>query len=178
MAEVKALQSLFEGLFVRALQPSGSFKDRLREKGFDLSRMQPKYPIQVWLDCVDVANSEVHPELSRPDAWVAIGDRFVEGYFQTLVGRMIATTLPFLSAKTFVGRSPRFISTGLEGVQQELKWENEKTALLSIRGGGELAGHLLVGVCHNVYRRMKIHGVRLEPRSLGGLDAELRTVLP
>ncbi|MFT3712612.1 MAG: DUF2378 family protein [Archangium sp.] len=178
MTQVVALQSLFEGLFVRALQPNGTFKERLREKGFDLSRMQPRYPIQVWIDCVDVAISEVYPQLSRSDAWAAIGDRFVEGYFQTLVGRMIATTLPFLSAKTFVGRSPRFISTGLDGVQQELKWENDKTALLSIRGGGELAGHLLVGTCRNVYRRMKIEGVKLEPKALGGLDAELRTTLP
>jgi uncharacterized protein (TIGR02265 family) len=178
MVQVQALQSLFEGLFVRALQPTGTFRDRLRDKGFDLSRMQPKYSIHVWIDCVDIAISEVHPTLSRADGWAAIGDRFVEGYFQTLVGRMIATTLPFLSAKSFVGRSPRFISTGLEGVQQQLTWENEKTALLSIRGGGELAGHLLVGVCRNVYRRMKIEGVRLEPRALGGLDAELRTVLP
>lgn len=178
MAQVMALQSLFEGLFVRALQPSGAFKDRLREKGFDLSRRLPRYPVQVWVDCVDVAIAELHPELPRPEAWSAIGDRFVEGYFQTLVGRMIATTLPFLSPKTFVGRSPRFISTGLDGAELELKWEDDKTALLSIRGSGELAGHLLVGVCRNVYRRMKVEGVRLEPKALGGLDAELRTILP
>lgn len=178
MTQVVALQSLFEGLFVRALQPNAVFKEKLRGKGFDLARMQPRYPIQVWIDCVDVAIAEVYPQLSRPEAWSAIGDRFVEGYFQTLVGRMIATTLPFLSAKTFVGRSPRFISTGLDGVNQVLTWENEKTACLSIKGGGELAGHLLVGVCRNAYRRMKIEGVKLEPKALGGLDAELRTTLP
>lgn len=176
-AEPVALQSMFEGLFVRALKVDGAFKDKLRAKGYDVDRPRTRYPMAVWLDCVDVAALEVFPGLARPQAWVQLGRRFIDGYFETLVGRMIGVTLPFLSPKTFVGRVPRFVTTGLEG-EVSLTWEDEKTATLRILKCGELSGSLMAGIVAVCFERMGSPGVKLEPRAIVPLDSELRITLP
>jgi uncharacterized protein (TIGR02265 family) len=178
MAQVFALQSLFEGMFVHAIQPEGAFRAALKEKGFDLAHRLPRYPAAVWRDCADVAVRKLYPEVPRDQAWELLGERFADGYFQTLIGKMINTTLPFLPLRTFLMRSPRFIATGLEGAQVTLEWTDARTALLVIEGPGELASHLMAGVFRNAFRRMKVTGVELFPRALEGLHSELRTVLP
>lgn len=178
VTEVFALQSLFEGLFIKALEPKGAFREALRQKGFDVDHRLPRYPATVWVNCVDVAAGELYPKRSREAAWEVLGEHFIEGYFQTLIGRMIGSTLPFLSPRTFLMRAPRFISTGLENAVTQLTWEDERTARLVVLGSGELAGHLMAGVFRRVFIRMNLNGVQLVPRVIGPLDGELTTVLP
>ncbi|MFO0597881.1 MAG: DUF2378 family protein [Myxococcaceae bacterium] len=178
MAEIFALQSLFEGLFIKALTPRGAFRDGLRQRGFDVDRPQLRYPVRVWVECVDLAATELHPRLSRAAAWEALGETFAVGYFQTLIGKMISAMLPFLSARSFVLRSPHFIATGLQNANVELTWLDDRTARLVISGPGEMAGHLMTGVFRESFRRLKVRGVKLEARVLGPLDGEIVMTLP
>lgn len=176
--EVLALQTMFEGLYARALRPTGAFKEALRAKGYDLDHQKPSYPLAVWAACLDVSAGELYPGESRAAAWQQLGRRFIEGYFQTLVGRLIATTLPFMSAKLFLGRVPRFMTTGLEGADAQLEWHDAHRVTLSIRGVHELSAAVMAGVLAGSFERMRISAVKLEPRSLTGLDAELVVTLP
>lgn len=177
MGEVFALQSMFDGLYVQALRPTGRFRDRLREKGFDLDKQKSSYPMSVWVDCLDVTSEELHPTLTRALAWRAIGRQFIDGYFQTLVGRMIGSMLPFLSPSRFTKRVPGFITTGLQGAKVGLTWEGEKRAILIISGVHQLASCVMAGVLEGSFSRMKV-AVTLEPRALPGLDSELVITLP
>ncbi len=178
MAEVVALQSMFEGLFVRALTPNAAFKEKLLAQGFDLARQRTRYPIEVWVTCVDLAALEYYPGLAREPAWVQLGRRFIEGYFQTLVGRMIGASLPFLSPKSFIGRVPRFMTTGMEGSRVELVWHDPANATVRVLGPGEMGAALLAGVLAVCFERMGVAPVKLEPKSLGGLDSELHIGVP
>lgn len=178
MANVIALQSMFEGLYVRALQPEGEFKARLRDKGFDLDRQRLSYPISVWHDCLDVTSSVLYPGEPRAVAWQGIGVRFVEGYFNTLVGRMISAMLPFMDAKRFMGRVPGFITTGLQGASLRLDWQEPRQALLTIGGVHGSTSALMAGVLEGSFARMKLKDVSLSPKESEGLDSELLVTLP
>jgi len=178
MAEVVALHSMFEGLFKRALDASGPLKEALLQQGFNLDRPRPRYPVSVWRNCVDAAAVHLYPGMPRDVAWTALGRRFIEGYFATLVGKMISASLPFLSAKTFINRVPRFISTGLEGSEVSVVWSRPDVATLRILGSGDLAGALMAGVLAVTFERLGMKEVRLEPRVLGPVDSELIIRLP
>ncbi|MDP1827411.1 MAG: DUF2378 family protein [Archangium sp.] len=178
MSTSVALQAMFEGLYMRALQPEGAFKDRLREKGFDLDRQQVSYPMSVWSDCLDVTADELYPGRPRAESWQRIGRQFIDGYFSTLVGRMIAAMLPFLSAKAFLGRVPRFITTGLQGAVVKLEWVDEQHATLTIGGVHELSGAFMAGVLEGSFARMRVSGAKIEAQPLTGIDSEIRVTLP
>jgi uncharacterized protein (TIGR02265 family) len=177
--EVIALQSMFEGLFVQALQPQGAFKQRLREKGFDLDRQKTSYPIAVWDDCLDVASAELYPGQPRATAWRHIGRRFVDGYFQTLIGRMIAAMLPLLSAKRFMGRMPGFITTGLQGATVRVDWRTTNQVLITIGGVAGTTSALMAGVLEGALSHMKLKGdAVLEPRESTNAEAQLFVTFP
>ncbi|MFZ5444367.1 MAG: DUF2378 family protein [Myxococcota bacterium] len=150
-----ALHSMFEGLFVRALKVDGPFKERLRAKGFDLDRPQLRYPVTVWEDCIDVAVAELYPGVPRDEGWRRIGRRFIEGYFETLVGRMLSVTLPLLSSTAFLNRGPRMISTGLEGARVRLQWRDPRTAVLHVEEASDLSGALVAGALEVCFERMR-----------------------
>lgn len=171
-----ALHSMFEGLFVRALHVDGPLKERLRASGFDIDRPLPRYPVAVWEACVDAAAEALYPAVARGEAWQRLGRRFIEGYFETLVGKLIAAALPFLSAKGFVNRAPRFITTGLEGARVALVWHDERRVTLHVDRAGELAGALMAGVMAVCFERMRVPAPRFEWRSDGpGLAAVTMT---
>ncbi|MDP3156864.1 MAG: DUF2378 family protein [Archangium sp.] len=178
MLAVIALQSMFEGLYMQALEPQGAFKDRLREKGFDLDHQRTSYPVGVWVACLDVTSAELYPGQPRAAAWQQIGYRFVEGYFRTLVGRMIASMLPFMSPKRFMGRVPGFITTGLQGASMTIDWQGANQVLIRIDGVHGSTSVFLAGVLEACFARMKLKGVHLEPRETGAIDSELLVTLP
>lgn len=178
MSDVLALQSMFEGLFVRSLKPTGRFKEALKERGYDLDRQNTKYPLEVWNACVNLAAAELYPGLALPQAWEKLGRRFIEGYFQTLVGKMIGATLPFLNAKVFVGRMPRFMTTGLENADVTLEWTSERQAVLTLGNVTQLSSSLMAGVAAVCFERMNVPDVKLETKNLDGLVTQLIITLP
>ena len=136
------------------------------------------YPIAVWIDCLDVTSAELYAGQTRAAAWQQIGYRFIEGYFETLVGRMIAVMLPFMNARRFMGRVPGFIRTGLKGALVHLDWQGNDTVLLTIGGVHRDTGALMAGVLQGSFKRMRLNGVGLVPRALDGKDSELLVTLP
>lgn len=112
---VEIAVATFEGLFVRALKVEGPIVQKLREAGFDPERMEPSYPVSVWRRSLQVAAAEYFPQLSSTDAEFELGRRMVNGYLETLVGRVIQAALPFLSADALCTRLPRFFVSGIIG---------------------------------------------------------------
>jgi len=168
---------MFEGLYSRALQPTGAFKDALKARGFDVDRQLPEYPLDVWHQCLDVSAAHLYPTEPRDKAWELLGRRFIEGYFKTLVGKMISTTLPFMSAKVFIGRGPRFVTTGLRGADVSVEWRGDKEAALVLRGVHEFSSSLMMGVMGVCFERMNAK-VRMERVPMGPVDTAVALFLP
>jgi uncharacterized protein (TIGR02265 family) len=108
--------SIFEGLFIRALKVRGPICQRLAAVGFDCQKMEPTYPVDVWRKSVQVAATEYYPTLPLNEAQFQLGSRMLQGYLETLVGKVIAAAMPFLSADTLCKRLPRLIAGGNKGM--------------------------------------------------------------
>lgn len=165
---------MFEGLFVRALavDPSGAFGADLRAAGYDLKGHEARYDIKVWSDCVDVATRHVYPELSRDEAWVRLGRRFIEGYFHTFIGGAIAAVLPFMSASRFVERIPSFLRTGLGGITADVDFTGPHAAVLTMNGPHERSALFLSGVLDVCFERLGVKG-QFRPSVVEGVTTRL-----
>lgn len=115
MSEQMVANSAFEGLFVRALQVSGPAVNELKAAGFDPAKMEIAYPVEVWRRCLDVAAKAYYPLLSAEKADFELGYRLVDGYLETLIGRVIGATFPLLGPDALCTRLPRFMLSGVKG---------------------------------------------------------------
>lgn len=98
--------SFFEGLFVRALAAEGAFADALRTVGVDVRRLQPRYPIEVWNEALEVAWRHRYSHLDREAAYRELGRQLAHGFSRTLVGKVVDVSLPLLGPERFVQRIP------------------------------------------------------------------------
>jgi uncharacterized protein (TIGR02265 family) len=118
------------------LKVEGPIVGRLKEIGFDPKRMEPTYTVEVWRKALQVASLEYYPQMSPAAAEFALGSRMVEGYLETLVGKVIQAAMPFLSADSLCMRLPRFFSSGIVGAvkQPEVKKVGEKLYKVTMFG--------------------------------------------
>lgn len=107
----------FEGLFQRALKPQGEFADQLRAAGYDLLRPVSKYPTRVWRACLDIAIRHVHPTKPPEVAMRLLGHAFIEGFFDTIVGKLVAVALPLLGPERITQKFPKYWEATRPGVK-------------------------------------------------------------
>jgi uncharacterized protein (TIGR02265 family) len=152
---------MFEGLYDRVLKPTGEFARALREAGYDPAQPRTEYPITVWIACLEVSIATLHPT-ERPERGVwLLGRRFIEGYLETIIGKLIGASFPFLSAASFVKKVPRFVGSGLVDAPTTLKWLTDKHAVLTIGGSSWYPGPLMGGVIEVSLERIGVKGVKL-----------------
>jgi len=135
-----AQYSMFEGLFDRVLKPAGPFREELLAAGYDSASPIPVYPMQVWHDCLKVSARFLFPQQPLDQALRAIGRQFLAGYFETIIGRMIAAAFPYFSPRTLMLRAPRLLRSGIKEMQTEIEWLSETKVKLTMRGPHEGAG--------------------------------------
>lgn len=99
--------SAFEALFVHVLQPTGAFALELAEAGFDPDWMQARYPSAVWYRCLDIGRRHTFPGLPPAEGFRRLGQAFMEGYFRTLIGRVVSAALPLYGLQRTLDRLPR-----------------------------------------------------------------------
>ena len=170
---VIAKHSMFDGMFSVALKPDGAFRDELRAAGFDLGNATPEYPYDVWRSCLLIAARHVFPNEAQDRAFWLLGERFIDGYLDTMIGKLIAAALPFLSAKTLVQRSPRFCGTGVEGATFDLQWLGEKEAVLKMPELPYPNQFFTAGVVARCMELIKAK-MDLDPGALGSGGSQLR----
>jgi len=108
----------FEALFLKALQVEGPVVAELKAVGFDVARLEPSYDVTVWRAALDVAGRHAYPDLSRDQADYQLGARLVDGYFDTLVGKVMLAAFPLLSAEALCKRLPRYFASGIDNVEK------------------------------------------------------------
>lgn len=109
--------STFEGLYVRALKPSGELLRELTAAGFNPGRMEPTYPPELWERCIEIARRHTFPGLAREEADERLGRRFNQGFFETLLGSLIKVSIPIVGFNGVVSRLPRTAPTAFPGIQ-------------------------------------------------------------
>lgn len=116
--ESRVKQSVFEGLLVHALKlsPDSEFAAALRAEGFDVTRQEPEYPSAVWHRCLEVACRFCYAERPRDEALRLLGERFIDGFFQTLVGKMAGALLPLLGPAQLLKRFTGFAMSSAPGL--------------------------------------------------------------
>jgi uncharacterized protein (TIGR02265 family) len=78
------------GLFRIALQEKLSLQARhaLREVGLDLDgKLQPAYPLPLWMRCLDIAVQDSFPDLDREEAYRQLGQLLVLRASEAVLGR-------------------------------------------------------------------------------------------
>jgi uncharacterized protein (TIGR02265 family) len=120
--------AVFEGMFRRALrlEPTSPLAEKLREVGFDLKSPKGRYPIAVWRAALDAAAKHQYPNLPSPEGHRELGRLFTAGFFETIVGKVIGSIIPFLGTDRMMARMPKFASMATSGVTLETFREGEK----------------------------------------------------
>jgi uncharacterized protein (TIGR02265 family) len=99
--------ALFEGMFVRAFRPDGELVEQLRAIGFDPGKIQSRYPVSVWRKALDATRRRLFPDRPPERGFRALGNLFIEGYFETIIGRVLSVPLAFLTPDRVIQRIPR-----------------------------------------------------------------------
>ncbi|QSQ18743.1 DUF2378 family protein [Pyxidicoccus parkwayensis] len=111
----------FEGLFTHALKPTGGFAQSLRDIGYDAEAAQEYYPLAVWRAALGVARRYAFAGEPSEVANRGLGHKYVEGFAQTLVGRIFATAAPLLGTERCLTRLPTYLKAGREDMKMLLE---------------------------------------------------------
>ncbi len=98
----------FEGMFDRALKPSGAFAADLLRLGYDPERPELNYPTPTWLKALDLARAHACPHLAPDAADRELGRRFIEGFLETITGKFVKLALPLVGPDAMIRRLPRY----------------------------------------------------------------------
>jgi uncharacterized protein (TIGR02265 family) len=96
MLQPRVFGHLFEALFQNALagRLSPIALEQLRRLGVDVSkRLEPVYPLPLWMAALTVAARDVYPSLELDQAYEQLGEACMEGFSATLVGRAVVAAL-------------------------------------------------------------------------------------
>lgn len=128
--------STVEGLFARALKPTGEFDAELRRVGVDVQRLEPTYPLTVWYAALRIARQRVAGHLPDDQAYRLLGDRLISGFFDTLVGKMVSVGMPLLGPDATLQRLARMWRTGQPSLRMETLREADRRWRLTLHQDG------------------------------------------
>ena len=105
------LQGLFSRAFPQGVPPA--LKTQLRAAGVDLDKtLLPAYPVETWARCVELSAPLLFPQ-ERPEvAWSRLGERLIDGYKETMIGRAMFATLRLLGPRRMLQRSRKNFRSG------------------------------------------------------------------
>ncbi|CAM3451372.1 DUF2378 family protein [Corallococcus sp. ZKHCc1 1396] len=145
----------FEGLFQHALRPSGSFAQALRDVGYDLESAEEYFPLEVWRAALAVARRHACPGLAGEEANRVLGTHYVEGFAQTLVGRIFATAAPLLGVERCLARLPTYLRAGREDMKLVLQAVRAREWRATVVDADPLPD-FVAGVVEQVLRRTRV----------------------
>ncbi|QDE66114.1 hypothetical protein BHS09_03365 [Myxococcus xanthus] len=160
MPEKLVFEHTLEGLFVRGLgaRVTPVLRERLREVGVDLERkLQPAYSFETWCSAVRVAARELHPDVPDDVGYALLGERMVDGYRETVLGRAAFGVIQLLGPRRCVSRARQMFRSGNNYTETRLDdvspsevdlWMNEAGAIRYFTQGALRAGLRAVGALH------------------------------
>jgi uncharacterized protein (TIGR02265 family) len=106
-----SLQGLLSRAFPKGVPPEA--KAKLRAVGVELDKqLLPAYPRETWGRCIEVCAELAFPQERRDVAWRKMGERMVDGYKETMIGRAMFSTLRLLGPRRMMQRSQKNFRSG------------------------------------------------------------------
>jgi uncharacterized protein (TIGR02265 family) len=105
----------------------------LRATGLDFDRLQPAYPLEVWEKVARQVAAAIFPGVPETEAWRLLGQGFVEGYRQTLLGASVMAMAKVLGVRRFVARMGRNFRTGSNFAQMTVTLLGDTEAVIESR---------------------------------------------
>ena len=165
--------ALFEGMFIRTIQPDEAFTEELRAAGFDLKKIQPRYSPSVWRKALEIARRRLFADRPEERGFRDLGIRFVEGYFETIIGKIISIPLSLVSPERLVQRLPKTWKTARPDVRVDapLK-EGDQRWRVRFHDQHSVPG-FVAGIVEGASKRTTLRGgmnVEIERVNSGGFD--------
>ncbi|MCY1072924.1 DUF2378 family protein [Archangium lansingense] len=106
------VQGLFSRTFPDGVPPE--LKAQLRVAGVDLDKpLLPAYPTTVWSRCIDLGARAAFPDEPRRElAWRRMGERMIDGYQDSMIGRAMFSMLQVLGPRRMLQRAQKNFRTG------------------------------------------------------------------
>ncbi|RKH35105.1 DUF2378 family protein [Corallococcus llansteffanensis] len=155
LAPVLVPRRNFEGLFQHALRPSGGFAQALRDVGYDPETAPEYLPLEVWRAALAVARRHACPGLAGEEANRVLGRHYVEGFAQTLVGRIFASAAPLLGVERCLSRLPTYLRAGREDMKLRLEAVRAREWRATVVDADPLPD-FVAGVVEQVLRRTRV----------------------
>ncbi len=161
------LESLFRGT-----QVQGRFLEDLKAAGFDPFRVETSYPTQVMRRCLDVAQRHLYPVASKEEGRRQLGRRFVQGFAETQLGRVVVTGLPLIGPARYLRRFPEHVKMDTrERARVTAVQLEEQRFRMEFRGDPFLTPDFMSGVLEEGLRLAGAQAtVRVEAHGPGSFD--------
>lgn len=114
-AEKVVFEQTIDGLFLRALgsRIKAPTRERLRGVGLDLDKkLMPAYPFPVWMKALRAVAEDLYPGETMDVAMFKVGESFIDGYNETLLGRALLGMLKVLGPRRAIQRATANFRTG------------------------------------------------------------------
>jgi len=138
----------FENAVVSLLRGAGpalgpELRARLTALGIDPGRLQPAYPIRTWLAAVSAVGDALAPGEPPAKARFLVGQRFMEGYESTTMGKAIFAMGRLLGTERMFARFTRNARTTNNYTESSLKVLAPGEAEMVSRVGAEFLAQAL-----------------------------------
>ncbi len=113
--ELLVFEQTLEALFLRALNGrlTPECKARLRQAGLDVDRkLQPAYSFEAWMEFVRITAEELFPGEPLEQGIWKLGDAYVEGFRETMLGRAVLSLLRVLGPRRTLARATQNFRAG------------------------------------------------------------------
>ncbi len=157
--------SVFEGL-ARQLKPTGAFADELKQAGFDPERLEAKYDEAVFARTIEVAARHVFPEVLLEVAHTKLGNALIDGYFETILGRVTGALMPVLGVGGALKRVQRLWTIAHHAMRITAENDGPNTWAISFSNAvmtSDLVAGILQAALSRADKRVKVHVVTRMP---------------
>jgi len=106
------VQGLFSRTFPDGVPPE--LKAQLRTVGVDLDKtLLPAYPTTTWSRCIELGARTAFPQEPRREvAWRRMGERMIDGYQDSMIGKAMFSMLQVLGPRRTLQRAQKNFRTG------------------------------------------------------------------
>lgn len=106
--ELLVFEQTIEAMFHRALNGrlTPACKTRLREAGLDVDQKpRPAYTLDAWMTFLRIAAEEIHPREPLEAAAFKLGQAYMEGFRETMLGRAVLSLMRVLGPRRALARA-------------------------------------------------------------------------
>ncbi|ATB31528.1 DUF2378 family protein [Melittangium boletus] len=172
--ELLIFEQTIEAVFVRALHGrlSPACKERLLKAGLDLGqKLRPAYPFDAWMTFLRITAEELYPSLPLDQSAFKLGEAYMDGYRETMLGRAVLSLLRVLGPRRALMRATQNFRSGNNYTESRLKELGPRQFELWMNEVGPLP-MFTAGIIHAGLRTAGAENIRVD---LAGYDGHACT---